>query len=91
MSDAQMTKTLASEWRPQTSREEIANSVSSGVGLLAVMAGDPFARWFCDPTRGPMESGWQRHFRRGDGFSLSRIDDLSRGTAGQDQAVVSPA
>ncbi len=41
MSDAQMTKTLAPEWRPQTSREEIANSVSSGVGLLAVMAGIP--------------------------------------------------
>jgi hemolysin III len=41
MSNAQMAKTLASEWRPQTSREEIANSVSSGVGLLAVVAGIP--------------------------------------------------
>jgi hemolysin III len=41
MSDAQMAKTLASEWRPQTWREEVANSVSAGVGLLAVMAGIP--------------------------------------------------
>lgn len=41
MSEAQMAKALASEWRPQTLREEVANSVSSGVGLLAVMAGIP--------------------------------------------------
>jgi hemolysin III len=41
MSDAQMVKTPASEWRPQTLREEVANSVSAGVGLLAVMAGIP--------------------------------------------------
>jgi hemolysin III len=41
MSDVQMAKTLSSEWRPQTWREEVANSVSAGVGLLAVMAGIP--------------------------------------------------
>ena len=41
MSDLQMAKTLPSEWRPQTWREEVANSVSAGVGLLAVMAGIP--------------------------------------------------
>jgi hemolysin III len=41
MSVVQMAEPLVSEWRPQTWREEIANSVSSGVGLLAVMAGIP--------------------------------------------------
>ena len=41
MSDVQMAKTLPSDWRPQTWREEVANSVSAGTGLLAVMAGIP--------------------------------------------------
>ena len=36
-----MAKLPGSNRRPQTCREEIANSVSSGVGLLAVMAGIP--------------------------------------------------
>jgi hemolysin III len=36
-----MATPLASEQRPQTSGEEIANSVSAGVGLLAVIAGIP--------------------------------------------------
>jgi hemolysin III len=36
-----MSKPLGSDRRPQTLREEIANSVSSGVGLLAVIAGIP--------------------------------------------------
>ncbi len=36
-----MAHPFASERRPQTLREEIANSVSSGVGLLAVIAGIP--------------------------------------------------
>jgi hemolysin III len=36
-----MAKPLASERRSQTLGEEIANSVSSGVGLLAVIAGIP--------------------------------------------------
>ena len=37
-----MIKPPASERRPQTFGEEIANSVSSGIGLLAVIAGIPF-------------------------------------------------
>ena len=42
MSEVRMTKPLASERRrPQTLGEEIANSVSSAVGLLAVIAGIP--------------------------------------------------
>src|ERR1700722_16005666 len=41
MSEVCMAKPIASARRPQTSGEEIANSVSSGVGLLAVMAGIP--------------------------------------------------
>jgi hemolysin III len=36
-----MAKTLTSARRAQTSSEEIANSVSSGLGLLAVLAGTP--------------------------------------------------
>jgi hemolysin III len=36
-----MAKPLVSDRRPQTLREEIANSVSSGVGLLAVIGGIP--------------------------------------------------
>jgi hemolysin III len=36
-----MLKSLESDRRPQTWREEIANSVSSGVGLLAIIAGIP--------------------------------------------------
>jgi hemolysin III len=36
-----MVKPLGSVGRPQTSGEEIANSVSSGIGLLAVIAGIP--------------------------------------------------
>ena len=41
MSEVGMAKPVASARRPQTPGEEIANSVSSGVGLLAVMAGIP--------------------------------------------------
>ena len=41
MSQVRMAHPFASERRPQTLREEIANSVSSGVGLLAVIAGIP--------------------------------------------------
>ena len=42
MSEVRMTKPLASERRrPQTLGEEIANSVSSAVGLLAAIAGIP--------------------------------------------------
>jgi hemolysin III len=37
-----MIKTLAAEERLQSRREEIANSVSSGVGLIAVIGGIPF-------------------------------------------------
>jgi hemolysin III len=37
-----MTKTLAREKRRQSPAEEIANSVSSGLCLLAIMAGIPF-------------------------------------------------
>jgi hemolysin III len=37
-----MGESLASERRPQSSAEEIANSVSAGAGLLAVMVGIPF-------------------------------------------------
>src|SRR6185369_14780310 len=36
-----MAKALTSVRRPQTLGEEIANSISSGVGLLAVLAGIP--------------------------------------------------
>jgi hemolysin III len=36
-----MAKPLASKWRRQTLGEEIANSVSAGVGLLAAIAGIP--------------------------------------------------
>ena len=41
MSEIRMAKLPGSSRRPQTYREEIANSVSSGVGLLAVMVGIP--------------------------------------------------
>jgi hemolysin III len=41
MSETRMAKTLTSARRAQTSSEEIANSVSSGLGLLAVLAGTP--------------------------------------------------
>jgi hemolysin III len=41
MSEIRMAKALTSAQRAQTSGEEIANSVSSGVGLLAVLAGTP--------------------------------------------------
>ena len=41
MSEIRMGKALTSARRAQTSSEEIANSVSSGVGLLAVLAGTP--------------------------------------------------
>ena len=37
-----MTKMLVTEERVQSRREEIANSVSSGVGLVAVIGGIPF-------------------------------------------------
>jgi hemolysin III len=37
-----MTKMLVTEERMQSRREEIANSVSSGVGLVAVIGGIPF-------------------------------------------------
>jgi hemolysin III len=37
-----MIKTLVTEERVQSRREEIANSVSSGIGLLAIIAGIPF-------------------------------------------------
>jgi hemolysin III len=37
-----MIKTLAAEERLQSRREEIANSVSSGVGLIAIIGGIPF-------------------------------------------------
>jgi hemolysin III len=41
MSEIRVAKALTSARRAQTSGEEIANSVSSGVGLLAVLAGTP--------------------------------------------------
>jgi hemolysin III len=41
MSEIRMAKALTSARRAQTSGEEIANSVSSGVGLLGVLAGTP--------------------------------------------------
>ena len=41
MSEIRMGKALMSARRAQTSSEEIANSVSSGLGLLAVLAGTP--------------------------------------------------
>jgi hemolysin III len=41
MSEIRIAKALTSARRVQTSHEEIANSVSSGVGLLAVLAGTP--------------------------------------------------
>jgi hemolysin III len=41
MSEIRMAKALTSAQRVQTPSEEIANSVSSGVGLLAVLAGTP--------------------------------------------------
>src|ERR1700688_469903 len=41
VSEVGMTKPVASARRPQTSVEEIANSISSGVGLLAVIGGIP--------------------------------------------------
>jgi hemolysin III len=41
MSEIRMAKVLTSARRAQTSGEEIANSVSAGVGLLAVLAGTP--------------------------------------------------
>jgi len=41
MSELRTAKPLKSGRRPQTVKEEIANSVSAGVGLLAVMAGIP--------------------------------------------------
>ena len=50
MSEIRMAKPLTSARRPQTSGEEIANSVSAGVGLLAVLGRDPFASRFCDST-----------------------------------------
>jgi hypothetical protein len=37
-----MIKTLVAEERVQSRREEIANSVSSGVGLIAIIGGIPF-------------------------------------------------
>ena len=37
-----MVKTLVTEERVQSRREEIANSVSSGVGLVAIICGIPF-------------------------------------------------
>ena len=37
-----MVKTLVTEERVQSRREEIANSVSSGVGLVAIIGGIPF-------------------------------------------------
>ena len=37
-----MIKTLVTEERVQSRREEIANSVSSGIGLVAVIGGIPF-------------------------------------------------
>jgi len=42
MAKAVMTRSLAGARRPQTSGEEIANSISAGIGLLAVIAGIPF-------------------------------------------------
>jgi hemolysin III len=41
VSEVRMAKPVASGRRPQTSGEEIANSISSGVGLLAVIGGIP--------------------------------------------------
>jgi len=41
MSEIRMAKALTSARRAQTSGEEIANSISSGVGLLAALAGIP--------------------------------------------------
>lgn len=41
MSKFRIAKSLVSLRRPQTFREEVANSVSSGIGLLAVIAGIP--------------------------------------------------
>lgn len=41
VSEIRMEKPVASKRRPQTFGEEIANSVSAGVGLLAVVAGIP--------------------------------------------------
>jgi hemolysin III len=37
-----MVKTLVTEERVQSRREEIANSVSSGVGLVSIIGGIPF-------------------------------------------------
>ena len=37
-----MVKTLVTEERVQSRREEIANSVSSGIGLVAIIGGIPF-------------------------------------------------
>ena len=41
MSRIQMTKLLPPEGRLQSLGEEIANSLSSGIGLMAVIAGIP--------------------------------------------------
>jgi hypothetical protein len=80
-----MVKTLVTEERVQSRREEIANSISSGIGLVAIIGGIPFSPRFGNSTREQIQSGRSDHIRGNDGVTLPLIHHLPRITANQNQ------
>src|SRR5262252_2398148 len=81
-----MTKPLPPEGRLQSLGEEIANSLSSGIGLMAVIAGIPLLVGSAIQTAKRIQSCRRDRFRSGDGDAVPYIDNLSRIAVRQDQA-----
>ena len=86
-----MHKRVTREQRVQSPGEEIANSVSAGVGLIGAIAGIPLLLAFRKPTGQQLACCRCVGLRCDDPLALSRVHDLSRAAAKQNKAALSVA
>jgi hypothetical protein len=82
-------QTVTSLERVQSPGEEIANSVSAGVGLIGAIAGIPLLLAFRKPTGQQLACCRCVGLRCDDPLALSRVHDLSRAAAKQSKAALS--
>jgi hypothetical protein len=75
--------------RVQSPGEEIANSVSAGVGLIGAIAGIPLLLAFRKPTGQQLACCRCVGLRCDDPLALSRVHDLSRAAVKQSKAALS--